>query len=317
MAAPPASPQVELGGIYSGYFTGSGAWSLTGLRSLRFAPGLSPAVFGADGLVEPLIATIMACAPIATLETLDLATVLAKLGVSQYAIPQTTVITGLDLYRQRVASLGQRSSSSVHTKYNTVRGLLVPRSISARQAGEAALALELFVLWDGSANLPLIVTPSSALAGVPGLAAVYTLGPIKINGTLMWGVQDLNLDFGLGVQVDGPCDGELYPRDAHVGRQAPSGGFTTVTAEALTTLGLTGTSITADVVIFLRKKLQGAGNVPDATAEHIAITFQAGLALVDSHALGDPTGVTTGVRFVPTKKTGQSIITLSTTSAIG
>jgi hypothetical protein len=151
--------------------------------------------------------------------------------------------------------------------------MLCWESLSARQGGLAELRVRSFCASVGG-NDPLVTTSGTTLNAASAVNHLYTLGPVKLNGTTHQGVQEASLDNNLSYIEEG-AEGDGFPTFIGLDSYAPILTFRTRDLSVLSTYGNRGTPLTA-LTWYLRKKLNSSINVPNATPQHIAITAAAG-----------------------------------------
>jgi hypothetical protein len=182
-----------------------------------------------------------------------------------------------DVYYRKGASLGARvaAASSAHIRLRMAsNGLLAWQSIQCDQDRTAEIRARILPVWDGTNN-PLVITGSTALAGASAVNSIYTLGPIKINGSFVGGLTTLSWENNLEYEEVG-SDGEEFISYGGIRSVRPVITFRTKNAEVLSTFGAKGTAVTA-LSCFFRKRQSAGINVADNTAEHISLTHTAGV----------------------------------------
>jgi hypothetical protein len=146
-------------------------------------------------------------------------------------------------------------------------------SFAARMGGTVSLRCRIVAVQVGG-NDPLIFTNSLALTASSDVTQLYTLGPVKINGTFLSAVQEV--DWANNLQYEEIADsGEPFPTYFGVMRLAPVLTVRTRDLSVVSTFGTRGTALSA-LSQFLRKKLVSDINEADATAVHIALTATTG-----------------------------------------
>ena len=254
-------------------------------------PAVQETLQSADGQVDPTFVATMFQSPRVTFTTSALATVLAKCSnaflISGMKIDSDGTHDGAELWFQKLAEGAIRASGSSHIKLTINEALLVARAINATQGGIATIGMELIIGYDGS-NEPIVIADNQALVGSPTVSELFTLGPVKINGTALEGIQSVSIDPGITEIVQGDS-GEVWPTFIAIMGRAPMITINTTKAISLSTFGLAGTPQSADdSVIYLRKLTEGQTRVADAVAEHISFTIDAAQircgAITGSHA---------------------------------
>lgn len=153
--------------------------------------------------------------------------------------------------------------------------MLCWEELTARQGAVAELRCRLAAIYDAAGgNDPLVPTAGVGLATVADVAHLYTLGPIKLNGSFVEGVVDSTLNNNIEYEeVHSAGDGFL----SYLGikRYRPVLTFRTRNSAVLATYGTRGTALSA-LRLYYRKKLASGINVADATTEHIAVIATVG-----------------------------------------
>jgi hypothetical protein len=148
-------------------------------------------------------------------------------------------------------------------------------SLSARQGGLAELRCRMVHLYNSATgNDPLVAASGVALTNVSAVNHLFTLGPVRINGTVMEGVQEATLDNRLAYEE---CAGEGDEFLTYVGidQYAPQFRFLSRNLAYLDTYGERGTALSS-WYWWLKKKVASGINVPDATVEHILFAATVG-----------------------------------------
>jgi hypothetical protein len=200
-------------------------------------------------------------------------------------------LTGVTVYATEAANLGSIGGSGTHFKTALTQGMMSLRNASCAQGGVAHGALEVAAVYDGS-NAPFSYTASVSLPSTPAVQEAFTLGPVKINGTAVPGVKNLEIDFGLSYQSVS-SDGNLYPTYRYLDTMKPRITLTLTDASNLNTFTLNGTAQGATASTFYFQKLTAGGNVYAAgSAVHIKFTVNAsqGMYWVADASLQQTTG---------------------------
>lgn len=259
---------------------GVGGALLGGIRDMTPALGLNPIVEGSDGEVYARFVAIMSQRPTVRFSTTEIKAALDKCGLSGMIIDNDVTYKGLVFYLQQLAEGGVRSGAGANMKITVPEGILVPRTLSVDQDGAAILAYEALATWDGTNDPFVLAVDQDMPAGTPGVANLWTVGPVKINGTALDSVMGLNIDFGLDARAEA-SDGEVWPRFPYIHGVRAVATFRTRDVELLNTLGITGDAQgETDSVIYLRKLKEGGGRELDATEVHISLTVDEGLIAV-------------------------------------
>ena len=294
---------------YSVYAANLGGSLISGISEQEINPQLVEAILHTDGNPDPTYIGPMEAKPVIPFTSTEIAALLTLLGSAGWIVTGGGAI----FYCQRMTEIG-RSTGSDHLRMLVNRGVVIPEQLTAGtgQGGEARLRANCHCTWDGT-NSP-IVTSLAALAGTPEISKVYNAGPVKINGTLLGGVQNITVQFGVNLTQD-LADGEGLPRDAFTATRDPIITITTTHVTALNTLGIAGTGITANVVAYLTRlknddqSLRYANNV----AEHISLTMAAGR--VSCRQISDDPQMAQ-IQVTPSKPTGSLAIVVNTAATI-
>jgi len=222
----------------------------------------------------------------------------------------------VDFYLKKATDLGVRTAaaSSAHIRLRLAQSFLYWTGLRASQDGEAQLTARILPSWDG-VNNPIVAAGGLALAGTSTAAEVFTLGPIKINGSFVGGLDDMSLDPGAQVW-EKAADGDGWATFIALMQADPVLTFNTVAAEVWTTYALAGTPITA-LSVYLRRRKPNEGNYADADLQHIKITATAGQLHIDQSRGGINNESSHGLRIGLTAPSDAgSAFTIATAQAI-
>ena len=126
---------------------------------------------------------------------------------------------------------------------------------------------------------PVVRTASQSLPALAYTREVFTLGPVKLNGTAVDGVQEVTIDFGIKEEVKAGS-GALYPQLVAISEIRPRVTVRVNDESALATLGLQGVAQGAtDSLIYLRKEwgLTTDREVVEAAVRFLTICTRQGL----------------------------------------
>jgi hypothetical protein len=157
-------------------------------------------------------------------------------------------------------------------------------SISARQGSLAEAQCRLSPYYNSVSGAdPLVFANTVALTIESAIAHLFTLGPIKLNGSFIEGVEEATLDNQ--VQYEIVHDGGFgFPAYVAIKTYSPRIRFLCRDSRVMNTFGTRGTALSA-LSMYFRKKLESGHEVPDATEEHIKITSATGT--IKARELGD------------------------------
>lgn len=152
-----------------------------------------------DGLAVPKFAFVNAVDPRVPFESFEIETLLTAIGANPmvgYPIDTADIVT---LYCQLAPKLGARSATGA-LKADVNMGLVIPVSLNVGVEQPGSIQAEVWAISDGT-NAPLVTTPNQALVGTPALDQVFWAGPVRLNNTLVEGVQSISVAFGITVTV--------------------------------------------------------------------------------------------------------------------
>lgn len=164
------------------------------MMSFRPRSGIRQALLSSDGMVDPTFLGVMSQEARMSFTSAKLATLLG-LNTSAFLIAGKPITSdgthaGLTLYLQKMLQGGTRDTGAVHKKLSCTLGMLLPRTLSAQQGAHAQLEVEVVPVFDG-VNNPIVITDSVSLPTATTITELFTLGPVKVNGSAVEGVQDV------------------------------------------------------------------------------------------------------------------------------
>jgi hypothetical protein len=244
-----------------------------GVSSSTFDDGINVQSPDVDGSVEARIAVALEGKPSISLVSEEVARVLAVTGAKGVDI--STLSGGVVLYFKRLGIVGNASGSS-HVTVTIAAGVVVVDSYGGTQGQTAKINFRV-VPGNASGTNPVAIASNAAL---PTLQApeVFTLGPVKLNGTAVAGVQSWNIAMAPQV-IQAGDSGHAYPTMVSLENSTPTcevstldlAAFSTLTAAGFVTQGATDTSL------FLRAVTNGGTLVADATENHLLVQIAAGI----------------------------------------
>lgn len=292
---------------------------IDGIQSVSISQGLQTALESGDGEVFASFGSLAMGGPTARFSSLNLAAVLNAIGASGTAVGAS----GITLYSRSKAQGGTNvaAGTGTHVSYLINNGIMVPRRISARSNGNASIDVEVTARQQ-TTTAPVTYSAAATLPGnTPGVSEVWTVGPVEINGTVLSGIQSIDLDFGVSILAE-RGDSDVYPTFVTVRSIRPTlrvrtnhiDAISTVT-DGTNTLAPDGSFLSENVVVYFRQRAQGGTFTADGTAQHVKVST--GLARVEYQSIdGDPK--TIDILITPWLDTGgpTNPITVSTASAI-
>ena len=285
------------------------------ISNFRCSPEIARVVLAADGSVDPTYVAVMSQVPKVRFTSTALATILGACGISGAIIDSDATYPGLECWFQKMAEGGVRASGASHLKLTVNEGILVPITIRAGMDEPASIDLEATCSYDGS-NDPIVIADSQSLSGSPAVGELFTVGPVKINGTTLEGIQDATIDLGIQVLAQ-RGDGQVWPTYVAIMSRRPSIRVRTTDVVSLDTFGLSGAAQGAtDSVVYFRKVSEGGTRVADGTAEHISLTIDEGHISVEDVTAGQDGPGMSEVLVTPTYDETAAILVISTATAI-
>lgn len=301
--------------LYTNYSVQIGASNfIDGITDLSLTPQLATMLESADGAVFPSFGHLAAGRPAARFGTLDLVAGLTQIGVTSTVIPASP---GVKIFFRRRTAGGtlDAAGSGTHVSCAIANGIMVPRRLSASSGGNATFTAEIFGTQSG-ATAPFVYSAAANLPGnTPGVAQVWTIGKAVLNATTLDGLQGIDVDFGVSVDLNSK-DSDIYPTFACVTQQRPSVRIRGVHIDQITTLTADGNYYTASQVVFyFRARAEGSTFVADGTTSHVKFTL--GKCRVEPASFdGDPKAI--GILLTPWQDVGGAVnpIAVNTASAI-
>lgn len=268
------------------------------------------------GFPEPLFTGVVGARPDVTFKTGQLTTAIGELGLFGADLSGGNV----DLYYKKLANRGTRvaDATTEHVRFRMASAFGYMRSITAGHQSLAKADVRLVPIYDGT-NAPVVPAGSLALTGTPTAAENFCLGPITINGSTLYGAQDVTIDFGCQVDESG-SDSEPWTSFLSLNEIRPTITIRGLAIEPWTTYGVIGTALTS-LTLYLRKvSKEATGGVPyiaNGTSAHIKFTATAGLITPINTSGGGNTKVNTGLKItLDAADTSTRSIVMATGQAI-
>lgn len=208
--------------------------------------------------------------------------------------------------KMKAGSTREPPASTVHRIHRYLNPLMYLQGISAQQNGDASARMRLCPRSSDGVTSPYTILTAQALnTTIPTVTSLYTLGPVKLNGTWITGLQGTDVSFDLGFQ-ELFAAGQQFPSFLFAENLITKLSLTSRTAEYVDTLI---TAISSLVVYFRRRKADDpAALETDASAKHIKITAAGGAFISDS--------MTGGMASAPLTLNINGAVTLAVDQAI-
>lgn len=244
----------------------------------------------ASGQVGPQFTGSQQAKPGLPIRTTQLKDLLDCVVAGGYNINRDLSAGNVDFEIKAGKNLNEREldAAALHVRARMQENAMVTiESITARQGSLAEAACRFSCIYNAATgNDPLVFTNTVPLSITSTVEHLFTLGPIKLNGSFVEGVEEATLDNRVEYEVvyDG---GFGFPSYCAVKTYNPQVRFTTRNSRVMNTYGPRGTALSA-LSLFFRKELRSKLQVADATLEHIAIT--AAVGTIKARALGQNIG---------------------------
>lgn len=288
---------------------------LYGLTDVSISEGLQEVLAHGAGAVDPSFMSLLSIEPVISVTATELTKILAVFGNDGLCIGSAQTYTDVQFYFVQLGKCAPRLGSTNHIKVTMNEGLIIPTTLTASQGQTATLGLEFHASYDGT-NAPLSFATSQALPATAAISQQFTLGPVKINGTELLGVQQTTVNWGINLAKEKGA-GQVYPTFIGITQRQPSIEVRTKKLTSISTFGLTGTAQGAtDSVIYFRKQSANGTLVADATSEHISVTIDDGIITVPTTgSQNNQTGDST-VKITPVYDGTNAIMAISSATAI-
>lgn len=286
--------------------------------------GIEELVQAGDGKVDPEYAATINQSPVLNFTTPALSKALAIAGINGLGVS-----TPFDFFFQKVALGGTRATGTNHVKLTFSNGLLLPRRMRATDGSEATIEYDMLAIAPDDSNSPLVVAANQALAGTPLETEKFTVGPVKVAGTLINGITDIDVDFAIQeMMLRG--DGSAFPTFAAIQERRPQITLRTLDSLLLSTFKTTevvgaGTtdhhgqialSAANPGIVSFRKIAQGGVRVNPTSASHVVLTINEGRFTVRNTTATDREAQDNEAMITPTFDSTNDIIAISLAGAL-
>lgn len=257
------------------YFTGGA--TITQISNHTPAHNYEDLTAFAAGQVGPQFTGSHQAAPSITIVSPQVKAVLDLFSGGDYGISADYSGGNVDLEFKKGLNLAERVANNVaeHIRCRLQENCMaVWDTIECRQGQPAEITFRLIPRFDSGVGDPLIFTNSVALSITSAFDHVFTLGPVKLNGSFLTGVESWTLENNIEERIV-HSDGDPFPTYVGVDTYSPKLTLRSNNLAYMSTWGTRGTALSA-LSLFLRKKLASGINVADATEQHIKFTASAG-----------------------------------------
>lgn len=207
---------------------------IKGVQNHAFSAGIEMLINAAGGAVDPTFSSVARIQPELAFTSLSVKTLLAALGNLGAALSSDK------FWLQKMADGGARAGAASHFQVTMATGMIIPTQISAPQHGPASMSCRVVATSaDGAASPLVIATTGSLEVGGDTVDELYTMGPVTINGVELEGVNNIAIDFGIGLDIQ-YGSGHVYPTLVGIINRAPSISVSTFDVEKFATWSETG-----------------------------------------------------------------------------
>lgn len=266
-----------------------GAYNIRQVVSSDYKPDIKHAPFRNSGAIDPSQIIVLSGEPMATIETMDLAGMVAGLSATAGLLVNNGTIT---IPLQQRANGGTFSSNGSHYALSAAYGLLIPTEISASQDAEAGVTakMDLYIASSDGLTDPVSINASQTLAA-QAFVGTYSLGPAKINGTVIPGLTSWTYKFGIECQKK-RFGGGVYPtlyginittRDPSIELEFEDEGSLDAFDHYL--------ALDTTAAVYARLNVDGGTRAADGSSSHFAATLTGGLQFLSGvNAKGQDNG---------------------------
>jgi len=244
-----------------------------GISSSTFDDGINVQTPDVDGHIESRIAVALEGKPSISLSSKEVARVLAVTGAKGVDI--STLSGGVVVYLKRLGVVGNASGTN-HISVTIAAGVLAVEGFGGGQGDTSEISLRV-VPGNASGTIPVAIASNASL---PTLQApqVFTLGPVKLNGTAVPGVQSWNIAMNPGI-IQAGDSGYAYPTMVSLENNTPTCEVSGLDLAAFGTLGASGIVAqgATDTSLFLRSVVNGNTLAADASEVHLLVQINAGV----------------------------------------
>jgi len=245
-----------------------GATAINQVTGSDYNAGLEAVLLAADGSVSPTFVAVGQQAPRITMETTKVGTVLTAIAAAGSTISSPSALFSTTL-RKRVAG-GRLSVTTDNVSLSCTDGIIVPRRLSIPHVPPASLSFEVIPITSNQANAPITLAVNAAAPTPDDVSEIYCVGDVDLGATEIDGVMDIEIDFGIAERVL-MSDGNVWPSQVCIVRQAPTAVIRTTNADLVNTLTVQGTQKTTCTIVLqavarggLRSGTDKTITIPDA-----------------------------------------------------
>jgi hypothetical protein len=250
---------------------GAELFCVTLIDDMRPAHGFEDLVTFDAAQVGPNFVGSHRAIPDVRLTTPQLGTLLPTFVSGDYYVSRDLSLYNVDHYYRSGVNLGSRvaAGTSSHLQFRASgNSMLALESISASEGQLASLTCRNAPVL--GAQDPLVPTGAIALGGSAVGGSLFTMGPVKLNGTFLQGGVYAGIDFNLEYEEES-SHGDGFLTYVGIRRYRPVITVRTRKTDYMASFGQRGTALSS-CVMYLTNKLASGINAAAASSVHLKIT---------------------------------------------
>jgi len=208
------------------------------------------------------------------IDTTDLASVFTLVAAGDENLVRSLAAGNADLmFRQsKNQSTREAVGASKHIIYRLIQSaMFFWDSFEVSQDNEAKINTRIVAAY--KAGQPTVtLMKEQVVPAQPDLTKLFTIGKVFINGTALNRIKKISWNNNPSVEKEA-ADGEAQPSHVCIGKVKPTVQVDTQELEQIQAFGDEGLALDGSngLVVYLRKRLQGKINHPDASAVHLKL----------------------------------------------
>ncbi|MBW3538771.1 MAG: hypothetical protein KY476_00725 [Planctomycetes bacterium] len=267
----------------------------------------------AVGHPQPLFTALRSIKPEVVARLLQVGTAFAEFGL----LGKDHSAGNTDLFYRAAVDLGSMEAiaTAAHVRLRMANAFCYLRSVKASHRQNASCELATVPTYDG-VNEPIVPAGSQTLSITPAASEFYGLGPVKLNGTTLDGVQEFDVDFGVELIEAGDAS-DIWNTFIAIRMIKPVITIKGFNEEHWATYGIKGTALTS-FTAYLRRKSSDGHNVADGGGTHASISLPAGaggLIVVENSSGGISDPAQTSLKIYPRAQSGAAGVNVLTLSS--
>lgn len=209
------------------------------------------------------------------IDTMDLSTVFTLAAAGDEALAYDISAGNVDLYFRQSKNKSTRyaAADTSHVIYRLVQSaMFFWDSFEVSQDGEAKINTRIVPTYN-SAQPTVTLLNSQAITAAPDITKLYTIGKVLVNGTAINRIKKIAWNNSVTVEKEA-ADGSPQASHVCIGKAKPVVQVDTQELQQIQAFGEAGyplVSGSGGLVVYLRKRMQGKINHPDASAVHLKL----------------------------------------------